>query len=468
MSILNIDSFIQCKYLDECFNLDIDIINNILNIFNSSDNIKIKKNKKIILKKQNILKNSKMQIIKDKVINKINLILNKLSENNFDNLIIEFINNIKFIDQNDFNEFSKAIYLKILNEFKFIKRYLDFYKIIITIYNKVYNYDNTYLFNIIENKFKFDYLEQNIDNDYLSILDINSEDLRLNNLYLIDELVNNNLLSSDIFNYINDIILNQTKYYSDIYYWFKNKNYTEDQQNKILLIINNNILSTRDKILLENMLNKINENNNYKINDNEINDNKINNNYKINDYKINDNEINDNNNKINDNNNDNKINDNNNDNKINDNKINNNKLIIINNKESNESKNLKKNIFNIELNNIIHEYLYLESVEEVDYFICKSCADTVTKNIFSQEVISIYFNSDIDESNKIIFLLKDLIKRQILFKSNLSRGLLNLYNKWTNIEISNNKVKLKIILSLLKSMGITKGLENLIYKNNIN
>ena len=197
MSILNIDSFIQCKYIEECFNLDIDIINTILNTFNNSDNLKIKKNKKIILQKQNILKNSKIQIIKDKVINKINLILNKLSENNSNNLIIEFINNIKFDDQKDFEEFSRAIYFKILNEFKFVKRYLEFYKIIILIYNKVYNYDTLTLINIIENKFKLDYLAYTIvDMKYLFITDISGEDYRLNNLYLIRELVNTNIISN--------------------------------------------------------------------------------------------------------------------------------------------------------------------------------------------------------------------------------------------------------------------------------
>ncbi len=461
MSILNIDSFIQCKYIDECFNLDIDIINTILNTFNNSDNLKIKKNKKIILQKQNILKNSKIQIIKDKVINKINLILNKLSENNSNNLVIEFINNIKFDDEKDFKEFSKAIYFKILNEFKFVKRYLEFYKIITLIYNKVYNYDTLTLINIIENKFKLDYLADTIvDTKYLFIIDISGEDYRLNNLYLIRELVNNNIISSNIYEYIDNIIINQNKYYSDIYYWFINNCLTESQLLQIHSIINNydNItnLSTRDKILLEslskNILNnnktKNNLTNNKTINEttNEIKEHILN---EIQDETINE-LTNESNNKSNNESN---------------NKITNepnNKIII-------KNKNLiikKDNIFNIEIENIINEYLYLESIEEIEYFINNSCIDAMTKNIFSEVVITIYFKSDLDDSNKIIILLKELIKKQILFKSNLSRGLLNLYNKYTN-NIINNKVKFKNILSVLKNMGITKGLESLILKNNI-
>jgi hypothetical protein len=425
MTILNIDSFIQCKYLDECCNLDIDIINNILNIFNNSDNNKIKKNKKIILKKQNILKNSKIQNIKDKIINKINLILNKLSENNYNNLIIEFINNIKFTDQNEFDEFSKAIYFKIINEFKFVKRYLDFYKVIITIYSKVYNYTISHLFDIIENKFKLDYLSIPLDNDFIFLINIDGEELRLNNLYLINELINNNLITNNINEYIDNIILTQNKYYSDIYYWFKNKKLSENQENKIKELINNNSLSARDTILLENIFN----------------------NTKDNEDKIDlSNKIDKKNNIIN-------------------------KEIKYIKKEPFETKAIKKphdNIFNIELDNIISEYLYLESIDEVDYFIEKSCTDAITKNNFSENIINKYFHSQIEDSNKIIYLVKDLIKRQILFKSNLSRGLLNLYNKWSNCEIYNNKTKLKSILLLLKSMGITKGLENLMSKNNIN
>ena len=45
---------------------------------------------------------------KDIISNKINLILNKLSESNIDNLIIEFIQNINQIDHDTFNEIQKT------------------------------------------------------------------------------------------------------------------------------------------------------------------------------------------------------------------------------------------------------------------------------------------------------------------------------------------------------------------------
>jgi hypothetical protein len=56
MTILNIESFIQCKFLDECCDLDIDIINNISELFNNSDNPKLKKNRMVALKNYYIIK----------------------------------------------------------------------------------------------------------------------------------------------------------------------------------------------------------------------------------------------------------------------------------------------------------------------------------------------------------------------------------------------------------------------------
>lgn len=37
MTFFNVEFFIQCKYLDECFDLNIDTINNILDTFNDSE-----------------------------------------------------------------------------------------------------------------------------------------------------------------------------------------------------------------------------------------------------------------------------------------------------------------------------------------------------------------------------------------------------------------------------------------------
>ena len=45
---------------------------------------------------------NKFKTNKNSISNKINLILNKLSDNNIDNLLIEFIENIGFVEINDY------------------------------------------------------------------------------------------------------------------------------------------------------------------------------------------------------------------------------------------------------------------------------------------------------------------------------------------------------------------------------
>jgi hypothetical protein len=65
----------------------------------------------------------------------------------------------------------------------------------------------------------------------------------------------------------------------------------------------------------------------------------------------------------------------------------------------------------------------------------------------------------------IIFdLIKQIIKNQYLFKSNLSKGLLLFNNTWkTQITKYINPInKMKKLLLLLKTTGITKGIEFLI------
>jgi hypothetical protein len=90
---VEIKYFLSFKNKDECMKLD---DNNILEIFNS-----LFPNKK---KSNNILKIHKFQNQKDNIINKVNLILNKLSENNYDALITDFITNINQITIEEYNE----------------------------------------------------------------------------------------------------------------------------------------------------------------------------------------------------------------------------------------------------------------------------------------------------------------------------------------------------------------------------
>lgn len=409
---LDIDLFLNFKYNKECLILDNTVIDSISNTFNG-----IKQKKKIQIKKPlNILKNSNLKQLKDKISNRVNLILNKISENNIDNLVVEFIENVKINNLNDFNEFIKIFYIKLLSEIHFFKFYIKFFQIITNIYENVYNYTIEYFCNIIENKFNYDYFDM-IDEKYSFIKEID-EDKRLNNLILIHDLIKINYFKNSFIEVISDKMLNQTKHLSDIYYWFKNNNLNQEYILKIKNIVDNNTnIQLRDKVLLDNLTNNISEEPNYE---------------KKNELSI----------------------------------VNNNDSFFFKDKKNkiifkNQTNTIIEKSLNVELDNIYEEYIYINNSESFEDYIINNCKDASTKNKFCEFLIDKYLSNFKEESNKVLILFKKFIKQKILYKSNLSRGLLNIYSKYQNID------KLKNLLLFLKNLGITNGLETLINKYKI-
>lgn len=398
MDCICIKSFEQLKNQQECKILDDNIINFILNSFDFMDNKKTKKYYNI-KKINSIIKNSKIRLVKDKISNKINLILNKLSENNLENLLIEFFQNIKIVNLEDYNEFIKTIYVKMLSESNFLKLYFDFFKIVTQTYKSIFNWNFSYFYDLVENKFKFDYFE--IDNNNWDFLkEYDTEVFRINNLNIIKEMLNQNMLNIDFLEVINKELLTQTKNISDIYYWFKDTKLTSEY-NEIICNILKNDVDIRGKILLETLITDTNEPKKNKI-------------------------------------------------------IFKKKQII---PEKNSEKNLEKNL---EKNpeNIITEYLINKNLNILHEFIEQDCNNTIEKNKFCEILVKLYFNSDITEDEKYMNLFILLINEQILYKSNFSRGLLN-------SALSYNSEKEKKLLLTLKSLGITKGLEQLLTKYKI-
>ena len=51
-----------------------------------------------------------------------------------------------------------------------------------------------------------------------------------------------------------------------------------------------------------------------------------------------------------------------------------------------------------------------------------------------------------------------------MFKSNLSRGILSIYNNWSDnsLDYNNATKKMKDLLTCLKNLGITKNLETIL------
>ena len=362
--------------------------------------------------KNNILKTQKIQNQKENISNKVNLILNKLSEKNIDSLIIEFIEKINQVSNETFKEIQKTFYLKIISEINFINIYIEFLKIIGYLYNQIQEYNLSYFFEIVESKFKNDYTTFEINNNINFLNELNSETNRTNNLILINTMIEYKLISNEIYNYCDEIILNQTLFLSDIYYWFnsKNRKLTNHENLKIKELLNKNI-TPRDLILLKNLL-QYESSCNIKL-----------------------------------------------------------EQVIVNIKPEQVIVNIKQNIntINLECNYIIEEYLLYKSINDIKYFIDTRCDDTINKNKFCENLINKFFTLNKETSDEIIQLLKQLVKSRILFKSNLSRGLLLIYHNWDDISIDydNPILKIKLLLSTLKSIGITKGLEELLEKYKI-
>lgn len=258
---IDIKAFLQLKKSENVIDLDNSIILYILDSFENGNKkkISIKKHKNNnntfkhnSISKPTIINKSTKIIVKDNIINKIKLILNKLSQNNIYNITIEFLKNIKINTQEEFNNFLEIIYLKILSEINFVKVYLEFIKNIICIFTKSFSYK--YFYDLVENKFMYDYFD--ITND---LYDNMSDDFRINNLKLIREMTNINFFDKSILNIIDTQILKQTLHLVDIYYWFKDTHVSKENADiiKNILSIHLNI-EIRDKILLQNLISEYN------------------------------------------------------------------------------------------------------------------------------------------------------------------------------------------------------------------
>ena len=423
MENLDINTFTSFKTNINTQEFNNNIFKKLNVLFPDSDKNK-KNNKNKINNNNNILKNQKIQSQKDNICNKVNLILNKLSEKNINNLIIKFIENINQVSPEIFKDIQKTFYLKIISEINFINIYIEFIIIIGFLYNKVQKYNLSYFYNMVETKFKLDYTNYEINpiNNLSFIIDLNGETNRINNLIIINNMIKYKLISNDIFNICDEIILNQKIFFSDIYYWFnyQNRKLNTSEIIKINDILNNNNIPNRDLILLKNMLQE--NGNNIQIK--EQHESKDNIHIKTPYIKS-----------------------------------------VSNNQKINQNNN-QINTINLECIHIIDEYLLLKSIDDLKYFIDTRCIDTITKNKFCENLINKYFLSNKETSDEIIHLIKQLVKLSILFKSNFSRGLLLIYNNWDELSIDyNNPIpKIKLLLSILKSIGITKGLEELLEK----
>ena len=347
----------QCMFLED------DTISKIVSFFSKS-NIKQMKGP---VKQVNIMKTNKIQAKKDMIENKIIMIMNKISENNMNELLIEYITSI-FIDEEKYNIIQTELYNKMIKDIKFIEYYVKFsIMIFITEYKRN---------NFLPNNF-IEIIKNNINND--------DENIRIACYNIIKNLLKNKFFNNNIIDYISNIIFNteNPEHYIDTYHWFNYMDVTKYKDNIINMVNKCNELNmNREKILIESLL----ENNNVT------------------------------------------------------------SKVIINKIEDND--------FSVSVTNILDEYVFLNSIDEVKEFILSECVEIDEKNNFCCEVYKYYTNN-----SNILELLENLVKNKVLFKSNLSKGLLLFINE---NDISENIIR--DILKFLKKHNITKNIENLFKK----
>ena len=371
---MNIQEFYQLKnnYLE----IDIELVNKINNIKNKS-NIKYKESKKV------------KKIIKNK--NHFNIILNKISESNFNDLIIEIFTSVIF-DENKMKEFCNYFFKKIIKDSTFVIPNSLFFIEFVKGFN--YHYSNIsldILINYVDTFFKKIFLEDFKEEERSNYL-IFLHNLCLHNFY------DKNLLI-DITEYI--INLEDIKYNYDIYKWFQiNKNLLKVK--KYIKILNKKIENTKNNKRLNTLLKSL-------FNNELIIEKKPN---KINLPKI--------------------------------------------NKKITENKNNN----DIEIENLIQEYLILEDLEEIKYYIEEYCVDAKSKNNFCFIVIKTIFKEKNKNIDKIFDILNYIIKNKIIYKSNLSRGLIYFYKSENQI----NKLIISKIIKFLKKNNITRSIEFIIEK----
>ena len=357
----------KCVFLSE------NIISSILDTFSKS-NIKVIKCAK---KQVSAIKTNKVQAKKDLNENKIIMIMNKISENNINELIGEYLCNVFVDTEEKYNVIMTEIFNKMLKDIKFVENYIKFAL-------KIF---------IIEKKRLNLYPEEFIDLIKLTV-NIGTEEERCACYTLMKVLIKYEFFNKDIIKFISNIVLsnNDKLKYIDVYNWFSGIDISEYRES-ILNIIKkcNSENMNREEILLESLFEK-----------------------------------------------------------------------IINNELVEETLDIisNHNQINTLINNIIEEYDFLKSIDEVIEFIQVECDNINNKNLFCKEVINFYISKDINIG---LELIDELIKKKSLFKSNISKGLV-LYlgennNNNNNNNINNNKIIQ--ILKYLKNNNITKNIEHI-------
>ena len=213
-----------------------------------NDNIFIKNNdnnnaKKFFRKQKNVIS------LEDK----INLLLNKLSNDNIDVITEDFINSVEKISIDQYEQIQTIIFNRIVDDYSFLDIFLNFLFQINIIYSNVQSYNLIKFVQLIQDNFISIYVDRN---------KIVSEEKKLSLLKIIMFSIPELFSKNETINYCTHHIV-ESEYIYDIYYWINN-NFEYVKDNKVIVdkvnnIINNNNQISRSYILLENIMDSINK-----------------------------------------------------------------------------------------------------------------------------------------------------------------------------------------------------------------
>ena len=415
---------------------------------------KFSENKKTI----SILKNEKIQNLKDRLDNKFSLIINKLDFENTEPIIREFINKFKNISFSEFCLFQKCIFFRMLKDKKFQEIYLYFYLKIKQIYDNLYDTQDRFFINLMETKFKIDYEELEISDDFiknnseikkLNIANVlidyklledfkksKEEESRINNLNLILKLVQKKYLSNNILDEICDKLV-ETNYIPDIYHFFSNKYvYNNIDLSKYMKILEFKIdelkksnYSNRYLVLLERII-EVTENSSVLCLD--CNDpNNLNSIYES-DKLMNSND---------------------------DESITDFEEDQLKSFEEKIEDSCKKSEFEVEIENILDEYLLLEDVEEVSTFI-KTCHEesNETSNMkikeFIFQLINFYFKNNLNNYDKFKILFLSFRNISAVKPEIIKNSLIEIIKSDNSFDYVNLSLKLSKLIEIFKILKI--------------
>lgn len=198
--------------LNELFNLYCPVINENINATQPS-----KKNKKDL-----------SVIVKE--------ILNKLTEHNFHQLMIEFINNVGQVNEHSFDVIQENIYNKCMDDIEFVYVYIKFIRVLNNIYNSVQNYN----------------IRKFVELTCQNILTNSHENKRITAMKIYIEMLNQKIVT-DI---MTDKLVASSYSCTDIYYWINNTNIklSLEQKQFVKTRVANKELSKRENIIIQELL----------------------------------------------------------------------------------------------------------------------------------------------------------------------------------------------------------------------